>query len=153
MEQKIYQNGFFLMLGLFVGLLIGYLTFTKSSQQTLKIEFKATGIDSKKSSIKLSEASLKKELIKNNIKHPDIVLAQAKLETGNFTSPVLKKNNNLFGLRKGKRYYKFNHWTESVQAYRVLIQSKYDNGSYYKFLKELPYAEDPDYISKLKEFV
>lgn len=87
-----------------------------------------------------------------NIKHPDIVYRQAILETGNFTSGGCKKDNNLFGLynsRKGK-YYTFKHWSESVEAYKKYIQSKYKSGDYYQFLKNLGYAEDPNYIKKLK---
>lgn len=136
-----------------LGLFIGYVAAPREQAKPIEIKISSDSIKTQPKNVKLSETSLKKELIKHNIEHPDIVLAQAKLETGNFTSSVLKKNNNLFGLRKGKKYYKFNHWTESIQAYKVLVQSKYNSGNYYKFLKDLPYAEDPDYISKLKEFV
>ena len=89
-----------------------------------------------------------------NIEHPIIVKAQAILETGNFTSNLCIKNNNLFGLydSKNKRYYSYKHWWESVEAYKKLIQRKYNNSKYYyMFLEDIKYAKDKDYINKLKE--
>ena len=102
---------------------------------------------------KLSDNALMKELKKENIQHPKIVLAQAKLETGNYTSKVSKIHNNLFGLRKGNKYRHFKHWSESVKTYKRLIQSKYNGGNYYVFLEKIGYAEDKSYIIKLKSFV
>lgn len=90
------------------------------------------------------------------IHHPKIVYAQAVLETGHFKSDLCINNNNLFGLYNSKKgdYYKFNHWSESIKAYVDFIQYKYKPpNDYYKFLKEIGYAEDPHYIVKLKRIV
>lgn len=81
----------------------------------------------------LMPASPKKAAIRFN---PDIVYAQAILETGHFKSKVCKDCNNLFGLydSRNKRYYKFDKWHYSIKAYKTMIQSKYkppDN--YHKF--------------------
>lgn len=105
--------------------------------------------------IALNDDSLLKELQARNIAHPKIVLAQAKLETGNYTSKVCLTHNNLFGLRKADgSYYKFNHWKESVQAYKDYVQYKYQPPSnYYKFLEDIGYAEDKSYTDKLKRIV
>jgi flagellum-specific peptidoglycan hydrolase FlgJ len=87
------------------------------------------------------------------IKHPSIVTAQAILESGNFKSEVFKKYNNPFGLynSKAKDYYKFNHFSEAILAYQQLIESKYKEGEdYYHFLDRIGYAEDPNYIKKIK---
>ena len=44
------------------------------------------------------------ELLNNcNIKYPYIVLAQAKLESSNFTSKIFRQNSNLFGMRKARQ--------------------------------------------------
>lgn len=89
-----------------------------------------------------------------NIKHPRIVLAQAKLETGNYTSRHCIKGNNLFGLynSKKKKYFQFNHWSESIEAYKNMIEYKHrDDEDYYEFLVRISYASDPNYISKVKQ--
>lgn len=91
-----------------------------------------------------------------DIQHPDIVYAQAVLETGHFKSEGCLKHNNLFGLynSKAKRYCRFNHWTESVIAYKEWIQRRYKPPEdYYEFLKRIHYARDPEYIKKLKKIV
>lgn len=93
------------------------------------------------------------ELKRNKIKHPDIVLAQAKLETGRYTSNVCKTHNNLFGLKRGNRYRSYRHWTESVRAYKKLIQSRYKGGNYYAFLERIGYASYPNYTLKLRDLV
>jgi hypothetical protein len=84
-----------------------------------------------------------------------IVLAQALLETGHFSSRVCKEYNNLFGLydSKNKRYFRFNRWEDSVVAYQRMIQYRYKGGNYFQFLKRIGYAEDPRYIVKLARMV
>lgn len=92
--------------------------------------------------------NLYKEIIRNGILYPKIVLAQAILETGWFRSSVCRNKHNLFGLtnpRAGK-YYEFNHWTESVRAYYTKVQYKYKGGNYLLWLDEIGYAENPHYI-------
>ena len=103
---------------------------------------------------KTPEEGIDEALQYYKIEHPTIVKAQAILETAHFTSNLCIKNNNLFGLydSKNKRYYLYNHWWESVEAYKKLIQRKYNNSKYYyMFLEDIKYAKDKDYISKLKE--
>lgn len=87
------------------------------------------------------------------LKEPDIVLAQIKLETGYLNSRVCLENNNLIGLMKGKtEYYKFSHWIESLLFYKYRIQNRIKhNEDYYKFLNRIGYAKDFNYILKLKQ--
>ena len=90
----------------------------------------------------LTIPNLYKEIIRNGILYPKIVLAQAILETGWFRSSVCRNKHNLFGLtnpRTGK-YYEFNHWTESVRAYYTKVQYKYKVGNYLLFLDDIGYA-------------
>lgn len=92
-------------------------------------------------------------LVYYEVAHPDIVYAQAVLETGWFTSNLCINYHNLFGLYNSKKlqYYKFNHWTESLVAYVKFVQYKYNpTEDYYDFLTRIGYAEDKDYISKVK---
>lgn len=95
-------------------------------------------------------------LVYHKVNHPEIVYAQAVLETGWFTSDLLYNNNNLFGLynSKSKQFFKFNNWHDSIKGYKNMIQYKYKNDEdYYDFLKRIGYAEDPKYINKLKILV
>lgn len=96
----------------------------------------------------LTIPNLYEEIRRNGILYPKVVLAQAILETGWFRSPVCRNKHNLFGLtnpRTGK-YYEFEHWTESVRAYYTKVQYKYKGGNYLLWLRDIGYAEDPEYI-------
>lgn len=95
----------------------------------------------------LTIPNLYKEIIRNGILYPKIVLAQAILETGWFRSSVCRNKHNLFGLTNPHtgKYYKFNHWTESVRAYYTKVQYKYKGGNYLLWLEEIRYAENQNY--------
>ena len=118
---------------------------------SLKTELQKKTDDITKSENNLPELTipnLYKEIIRNGILYPKIVLAQAILETGWFRSSVCRNKHNLFGLtnpRTGK-YYEFNHWTESVRAYYTKVQYKYKGCNYLLWLDEIGYAEDSSYI-------
>lgn len=100
----------------------------------------------------LNDSTLYLALQYYEIKHPRIVLAQAKLESGNYKSKHCINKNNLFGLynSKKKRYYSFEHWSHSVLAYKNMVEYKYKGGDYYRFLDKVGYASDPFYIDKVK---
>lgn len=121
---------------------------------SLKTELQKNADDITKSENNLPELTihnLYKEIIRNGILYPKIVLAQAILETGWFRSSVCRNKHNLFGLtnpRTGK-YYEFNHWTESVRAYYTKVQYKYKGGNYLLWLDEIGYAEDPNYLVEI----
>lgn len=85
-----------------------------------------------------------------DVQYPEIVYAQAVIETGHFRSELCVKHNNLFGLKHGGHYMRFDHWTESVMAYKLMVQSKYRGGDYYEFLDSIGYAESPDYTDLVK---
>ena len=92
-----------------------------------------------------------------DIKFPEIVYAQARLESGNFKSKLFQTKNNFLGLYNSriKDFYEFDHWTDCLLGYRDLLQFKYNGDdnkeTYYKFLKELPYAMDSEYIQKVRK--
>ena len=98
----------------------------------------------------LTIPNLYQEIIRNGIQYPKVVLAQAILETGWFTSPLCRNQHNLFGLTNPTtgKYYEFSHWTESVRAYYTKVQYKYKGGNYLLWLQDIGYAEDPHYINE-----
>lgn len=94
-----------------------------------------------------------KELKRLDVKNPEVVLAQSKLETGHYKSKLCKTHNNLFGFRVKSGYLKFKSWRESVRYYKKWQQKRYkakEHKNYYNFLKKVGYAEDPQYIQKVK---
>lgn len=124
-------------------------------------------IDTKQSEIKEVEESIEaswgekllnidnlyEELKNQEVDFPEIVLAQALLETNHFESYSCRERNNLFGLTKRDgTYMTFSHWTYSVAAYKKYIQ-KYKEvpEDYYSYLEKLGYAEDSAYIAKVKQ--
>jgi len=98
--------------------------------------------------------------------HPDIVYAQAMLESNNGRSKIFRESNNLFGMKLAKNRpttaidEQFGHayystWKASVIDY-ALYQSAYLRGlskeSYFKYLSQ-NYAEDVEYVNKLKAII
>lgn len=118
--------------------------------QSTKIEIQDTSFLYKE----LSDSTLYLALKYYNIKHPKIVLAQAKLESGNYTSAHCIRKNNFLGLynSKKKEYYSFKHWTDCIEGYKNMIEHKHRDGEdYYTFLIRIGYASDPIYITKVKQ--
>jgi uncharacterized FlgJ-related protein len=114
-----------------------------------------------------SEEALVETLKKCNVKYPHIVLAQAKLESGNFSSKIFKQNHNMFGMRKAKQrittaesekngYAYFRDWVDGIHDYCMYQSSVLCNitneDEYFAKLSE-KYAEDTTYVSKLKNII
>ncbi len=110
-----------------------------------------------------SEIELVHYLEQLKVKYPDIVYAQARLETGNFKSPIFILNNNLFGMTTignrpttsiGSRYgfAYFNTWRNSVLDYLIYQCLYLKDKTYEEYLYYLDtvYAEDPNYVNKIK---
>ena len=102
-----------------------------------------------------------------NVKFPYIVLAQAKVESGNFSSRIFRENHNLFGMKRarvrvntalgtqhGHAYY--DSWRSSVFDY-AFYQCRYlssisSESEYFQYLSQ-SYAEDESYVLKLKDMI
>lgn len=129
----------------------GFQASKRKTVKKVKSEGRTSGFPVKGSRGSLPEltiANLYREIVRNGILYPEIVLAQAILETGWFRSSLCRDRNNLFGLtnpRTGK-YFEFGHWTESVRAYYTKVQYKYKGGNYLLWLRKIGYAEDPNYV-------
>jgi flagellum-specific peptidoglycan hydrolase FlgJ len=92
------------------------------------------------------------EIQRQGIPHAHIVLAQARLETGNFSSDRCRRDHNLFGIKHNGQYARYRTWQDSVADYKARISSRYRGGDYYAFLRRIGYASDPAYTAKLKRF-
>ena len=97
------------------------------------------------------------------IEHPHIVLAQMKLESGNYTSKLALENNNYFGMKQPRKrattsigekngYASYKSWVHSVLDY-ALWQKEYARGlTENQYLDSLgSYAEDKSYTLKIKK--
>ena len=100
----------------------------------------------------LTKENVLKEIIKQDIKEPLIVLRQVLWETGHLKCTNCSLDyNNLFGMGwNGKKYHEYTNWIESIQAYKIWQDKYYKGGNYYDFLDSIGYAEDSKYISNLK---
>ena len=99
-----------------------------------------------------------------NFQFPEIIYAQALLETDSFRSNIFKENNNLFGMKRatirvnvasGVQYDHavYSNWMDSLFDYALyyatyLSQIKTED-DYFSYLSQF-YAEDKRYVDKLK---
>ena len=97
-----------------------------------------------------SEENLAFKLDGLDVRYPEVVMAQAKLETGNYRSKLFVKNNNLFGFRSKKGYLKYKSWEDSVEDYKRWQTKHYRGGDYFCFLERVGYAEDSNYVKRVK---
>lgn len=114
-----------------------------------------------------SQDKLIDKLKELNVKFPWIILAQSIHETNNYTSKIFKECNNLFGMKEAKQRITTSKGTENNHAYyhtwyeSVLDYSFYQcrylsnlntEEQYFEYLRQ-SYAEDKDYISKVKNII
>ena len=114
-----------------------------------------------------SRAKLKEYILQLNIKFPQVVLAQAELESGHFTSPIFKENHNFFGMKpaklrpttnkgENKGHAVFDTWRDCVVDYAfysaTYLNDMKSEAEYLEYLRQ-NYAEDPNYVSTLKKII
>jgi hypothetical protein len=96
----------------------------------------------------LNYENLLSVMIFHQLKFPEIILRQIRLETGNLK---IIRNNNLLCFKK-KRYMKFDTWQDCIKYLKVWQLRNYKGGDYYRFLHKIRYAKDKNYVNKLKRF-
>lgn len=110
------------------------------------------------------------------IKHPDIAIAQAMLESGNFGSDLAKYKNNYFGMRIAKQrvttalnanqtknlktsFAAYKNWADSVKDYKLWQdfgnKGQLSREAYFNLLNKIycppPNCGTNDYASKVKQ--
>lgn len=141
--------------------IIGFVMITKVNQ--IKYITQETKLAIVRENNQFSEEKLIEYMKEIHMRFPHIVLAQARIESGFYSSPVFKQNNNLFGMKVATqrvRYSmgeKLNHatyatWRRSVDDYAIRQAVEYSGihreADYYECLKQ--YAEDTTYAPKVK---
>ena len=133
--------------------------------------------------VPLTLETLHQELIDQEVLCPDHVFAQIRLESGNLKSFLLKRTNNMLGMRypgvrqttacgmyipaqdtviigtrdelrkymKTENYAVYSNWKDAVADYKLWQESNFNvEERYLTFLGKV-YAEDADYIQKIKQ--
>lgn len=107
-----------------------------------------------------------KEIKKYSFKYPDIIIAQALVESSYFKSPVFIENNNMFGMREAKvritiskgsnlKHAYYENWRDCVvdrALYEARYLSKLSREEYFKYLDNT-YAEGSGYSDLLKRVI
>jgi uncharacterized FlgJ-related protein len=132
-----------------------------NANSTVKVEEK------KEISDEFSEENMILYMKEVGIKHIPVVLAQAKLESGHYSSYIFIENNNLFGMKaarirqttnigENRGHALFKSWKDCILDY-LYYQQTYlyhaDNQEEYLAYLANNYAEDPNYIYKLKDLI
>ena len=107
-----------------------------------------------------------KEIEKYSFKYPDIIVAQAMLESSHFKSPVFIENNNMFGMREAKvristsKGSNLNHayydtWKDCIAdraLYEAQYLSKLSREEYLIYLDKV-YAEGKGYSRLINKII
>jgi uncharacterized FlgJ-related protein len=120
--------------------------------QNIRIKYRHTRDTIQVGDVQLNDSSLITELHKQGCILPNVALAQAKLETGNYKSTVCLMNKNLFGIKFHKCNYvsgelnnhaSYKSYKDNIKCY-IHVQNRY--------LRNIDgkYAESPAYITKLQ---
>jgi hypothetical protein len=116
-----------------------------------------------------SKTEVYQQIVSEGLIFPDIVFAQAILESGNFKSKVSRENNNFFGMRLAKvrettaigqksGYAKYGSWKDGVRDYKLwqdrIIKNKPNitRDQYMSLLNRI-YSESSIYMSQVKLIV
>jgi len=114
----------------------------------------------------LSKENLVKIMNDLGIQHVDIVLAQAILESGTFTSSIFKTKNNMFGMKVPRKrktfatnkegytgYATYASWIDCVKDYKLyqdfITKKKVISRSEYLAILSRSYSETNGYVNKL----
>lgn len=167
LEYEKMKISYFIKMGLFIlflFILIGFSVVPRPTINNLTPEEKIILVREYNG---FSKESLIKKINELNFKFPHIVLAQSYQETGNFKSKIFIQSNNMFGMKqavsrinlaKGTKYNHayYNSWDESLYDYALFyacyLSKIKTEGEYYSYLQKY-YAEDPNYVERLKQII
>lgn len=124
-----------------------------------------TKVENRKQQINPSDSQAFRDAVKRKIKslgikHPEIVYAQFREESGNGGSYLAKTQFNLFGMKyptkrettaigKGKGGYAiYKSWQDAVKDYKMFQDRYYKNLSRTQYMRKLrtSYTKDPNYL-------
>ena len=97
------------------------------------------------------------------VNNPEVAMAQAKLETGNFTSSIWIENRNLFGMHQphirptysmgeAKKCAIYSHWLYSVKDYKLMQDFYFDKGYDHDYFMSV-FCPNPKYIQRVNNLL
>lgn len=104
-------------------------------------------------------------LLADSIQHPEIIYAQAMLESANFQSQLFKQGHNAMGMKKAERrpttaigtclkHARYRHWYDQVKDIKLwqtyFLKGKQLTTEQY-IAKLKTYATDPHYLAKVRK--
>ena len=137
------------LIALFISLEVGSASFTRRAEMPF------------------NTANMLKIMDEIGIEYPDIVMAQAKIETAHFTSKIFRENNNLFGMKLPEKRSttatgeQYNHatytsWRQSVIDYKIwqdrVLTKVHSRRAYLRYLSKY-YATDKQYVNLIKRMI
>lgn len=118
---------------------------------------------------KINYDTLYKEIVKQGIEFPEIVFAQAILESGHFRSRLFKSNNNIFGMRRARKretlsksskkgYAYFETWQDCVKDYKIyqstiMLGKFFTPLMYFRFLNRIYSEMGHNYTTQIKKII
>lgn len=156
--MKFYENRTTKILCISVFIIIALFVLTSSSK-------KAEDINEEINSSFTKEALIE-EIKCHGFKYPELILAQALLETGHFKSTIFKENNNLFGMKQPRKRFTlckgsnlnhalYDNWKISVEdrmIYDTLYLKDMTRTQYLRFLDKV-YCKSGNYTGKLEKLI
>ncbi len=118
----------------------------------------------------ITHEKLYEQILSSGIKFPEVVFAQAVLETGHFKSKLFREANNLFGMKWPKKretlaigkkkgnYAVFENWISSVNDYQLwqdyILRNKTEitQKEYLQILDKI-YSTNKNYVVSLKKIM
>lgn len=102
--------------------------------------------------IQLNDSAILGELVKNKCVLPSVAVAQARIESANYKSPICRENKNLFGIKwhkcdyvlgENRNHASYKSYKDNIKCY-IHIQNRY--------LRNIDgrYAEASGYVNLVK---
>lgn len=140
-------------------------SYTETKNQKVQVKVVERVISEQVPELEFSEENLKSFMEQINMKFTHIVMAQALIESGYFTSKIFMENHNMFGMKQARQrqtvaigtnrnHAKYLNWQDCVIDY-ALYQARYlskvkSDEDYYTYLRG-SYAGDPNYVTKVRK--
>jgi hypothetical protein len=144
-----------------LALITGLLVPIKSGESTSRLD------SNDPNPFNINYIKLYEQIILSGVKFPEIVFAQAVLESAHFKSSLFTRASNLFGMKVPTKrestaigstngYSKYENWHESIYDYKLWQEflfskrGELSKTEYFAYLKKW-YAADTKYVTKVQK--